>query len=200
MQISSPPVLLDPDPPEHKLNRSLSALANFCIGFTEVAALSSVCQTLGFGIVTGGAATLVWSFFVNFLMTIIIGLNMAELCAAYPSAGAVYCWAGQVTPEKWAPLAAYVTGWSNFIGNAAGDASFAVGCASFFSAMLRACGNEGLSVDNQVLLSLFILWTQTGMNFFRVDQVGWVTVFGKLLMIYICKLQLLWFMWARFSL
>ena len=51
----------------------------------------------------------------------------AELCAAYPSAGACYHWAGQVAPLPWAPLASYVTGWCNFAGNAAGDASFATG-------------------------------------------------------------------------
>jgi hypothetical protein len=31
--------------------------------------------------------------------------------------------------DKWAPFASYICGWFNFMGNAAGDASFAFGFA-----------------------------------------------------------------------
>ena len=54
---------------------------------------------------------------------------MAEICSAYPSAGSVYHWAGMLATPKWAPFASYICGWFNFLGNAAGDASFAFGFA-----------------------------------------------------------------------
>ena len=68
---------------------------------------------------------MIWGFTVTFTMTMIISYSMAELASAYPSAGCVYHWAAQVVPEAQAPLASYVCGWFNFIGNAAGDCSFA---------------------------------------------------------------------------
>ena len=58
---------------------------------------------------------------------------MAEICSVYPSAGSVYHWAGCLAPAKTSALAAYITGWFNFLGNAAGDASFASGLAGLIS-------------------------------------------------------------------
>ena len=61
-------------------------------------------------------------------------MSLAEICSVYPSAGSVYHWAGMLASKKWAPTVCYITGWFNFLGNAAGDASFAYGFASTVSA------------------------------------------------------------------
>lgn len=147
---------------------------NFAFGFTEVAALASVAITLGFGLSTGGPATLVWGFFTNFVMTTLIAYSMAEICGAYPSAGSVYHWAAQLSPREWAPFLSYVTGWLNFLGNTAGDASFATGFASFLSAALAAAGGQVLTAGAQVGISIAVLWVWSILNFVRIDQVGWV--------------------------
>tara|TARA_A100001015_G_scaffold317381_1_gene434214 strand:- start:1509 stop:2024 length:516 start_codon:yes stop_codon:yes gene_type:complete len=128
----------------NKLHRGLTLMMNFAFGFTEVGVLSSLCVTLQEGYGTGGPAVFLWGFLVNSIMTVFIGLSMAELCAAYPSAGAVYHWAAQVAPPEYASICSYITGWSNWLGNAAGDAAFASGWASFISAALVASGEEEL--------------------------------------------------------
>jgi amino acid transporter len=156
------------------LHRGLSPLMNFAFGFTEVAVLSSICVTFGYGLGTGGPATLFWTFLTNFGVTIFIGYSMAELCAAYPSAGSVYHWAAQVSSKEWAPILSYITGWSNWAGNTAGDASFAVGWASFLSASIAASGGEPMEPRPQVGVSIAVLTVCTFLNFFRVDQVGWI--------------------------
>lgn len=82
---------------------------------------------------------------------------MAEICSAYPSAGSVYHWAGQLTSVNWSPLAAFICGWFNFLGyfyymilnihdiihrNASGDAGFATAFASLVNgAMVASYGN-----------------------------------------------------------
>jgi amino acid transporter len=86
------------------LHRGLDGFMNFAFGFTEVAALASVAITLGFGLSTGGPATLFWGFFTNFVMTTLIAYSLAEICGAYPSAGSVYHWAAQLSPREWAPF------------------------------------------------------------------------------------------------
>ncbi len=86
------------------LHRGLSPFMNFAFGFTEVGVLSSICVVFGHGLSLGGTATFYWTYLVNFLVTIITGYCMAELCAAYPSAGACYQWAGQIAPKELAPL------------------------------------------------------------------------------------------------
>ena len=156
------------------LHRGLAPFMNFAFGFTEVACLASISVTLGYGLNTGGPATLLWTFVVNFIVTIFIGYSMAELCGAYPSAGSVYHWSAQVGPREWGPLFAYITGWANFAGNAAGDASFATGCASFLSASIKTSGGKLLDNGPQVGVSIAILVVASILNFFRVDQIGWM--------------------------
>ena len=160
------------------LYRGLGAFMNFAFGFTEVAVLASVVITYGFGLGTGGPRSIIWGFLLNFFMTIFIAFSMAEICAAYPSAGSVYHWAGQLAPEKWAPLAAYITGWTNFLGNAAGDASFANGFATFMSSAMVASGysKDGFWTSNgmQVAVSIVVLLVWSLLNCVRIDQVGWV--------------------------
>jgi amino acid transporter len=54
---------------------------------------------------------------------------MGEICSSYPTAGSVYHWAGMLATPSTGPIASYIAGWFNFIGNAAGDAAFAYGFA-----------------------------------------------------------------------
>ena len=99
---------------------------------------------------------------------------MAEICSAYPSAGSVYHWTAQLAPENSAALWSYVCGWLNFLGNAAGDASFANGWASFLSAGLVASGGTPLTNGQLVGVSIGVLALWTVLNCFRIDAVGWI--------------------------
>jgi len=156
------------------LHRGLSSVMNFAFGFTEVCVLGSVCLTFNYALATGGPACIFWTFLVQFLLTIFISFSMAEICSAYPSAGSVYHWSGQLTPLKWAPLCSYICGWANFVGNAAGDATFATGFASFLSSALVSSGYSAIEARPQVGISIAVIFFWSVLNCFRIDQVGWV--------------------------
>ncbi len=81
-----------------------------------VAVLASLCGSLTSGMATLGPPLLAWGWIVGSIATIGVGLCMAEICSAYPNAGSVYHWAGQLTSVKWSPLAAFICGWFNFLG------------------------------------------------------------------------------------
>lgn len=156
------------------LYRGLDSFMNFAFGFTEVAVLPSVCIMYGFGLGAGGPAGIVWGFAVQFLLVMVIAHCMAEICSAYPSAGSVYHWAAMLVPPEWAPIASYTCGWANFLGNAAGDASFANGFGSFLSAALVSSGYDAITPKGQVGTSIAFLLIWSFLNFFRIDRVGWV--------------------------
>ena len=63
---------------------------------------------------------MLWGWIITSFFTMIIGASMAEICSTYPSAGSVYHWSGMMAPPGAAPLISYITGWANFLGNAAG--------------------------------------------------------------------------------
>lgn len=94
-----------------------------------------------------GPATIVWGFLVVFAMSTVASFSMAEICSAYPSAGSVYHWSAQLVPLKYAPIASYVCGWFNFLGNAAGDASFAFFFAQFFNSAISVSGGTAYYDD-----------------------------------------------------
>lgn len=100
---------------------------SFC--FTAVAVISSQSLLFDYGLITGGPVLMVWGWIIASIFTIFVGLAMGEICSSYPSAGSVYHWAGMLATEKTAPFMSYIGGWFNFLGNAAGDASFAYGFA-----------------------------------------------------------------------
>ena len=72
--------------------------------------LASITGYYGVTLGVGGPSMWVWGWLVSWVLITIVSYSMAEICSAYPSAGSVYHWAGQLTPKKWGPLAAYVTG------------------------------------------------------------------------------------------
>ena len=97
-------------------------------------------------------------------MSTVVAYSMAEICSAYPSAGSVYHWSAQLVPIQYAPFASYVCGWFNFVGNAAGDASFAFFFATFLNSAISVSGGTPYyddSVDNEdytVLVSFLFVF------------------------------------------
>lgn len=167
---------------KQELFRGFNAFMSFSFCFTAVSVISSISILFPFGLVTGGPVVMTWGWVVGSFFTMLIGLSMAEICSSYPTAGSVYHWAGMLATPAWAPLTAYICGWFNFLGNAAGDASFAFGFAQVVAAAV-ALGSDGetvLEIWHQCLISfaVCILWAIK--NYMRVDKQGWFNNFSAM--------------------
>lgn len=181
---------------KQELHRGLNAFSNFAIGYTEVAVLCGICSMYDYGLETGGPSAIFWGWVIAFTFTMFTSYSLAEICSAYPCAGSVYHWAGQLAPENWAPLVSYICGWTNFLGNALGDASFAYTWASFLSSALITSGlGDSLSVPSLVIVSISVLFLWSLINCLRIDQLAWlnglaaVTHCGSTVLIMICLLS-----------
>ncbi len=122
-----------------------------------------------------------WGYLVTFIMTMIISFSMAEICSAYPSAGSVYHWSAQLVPASQAPLASYICGWFNFIGNAAGDAAFANSFATIMNAAIQASNPDAAYDQNALVgvsLAVIVLWSI--LNVLRIDEVSFINYFAVL--------------------
>jgi len=79
-----------------------------------------------------------------------------------------------------------VCGWANFLGNAAGDASFAYSFTLFMDAARLSSvlhTHEPLNIHAVVSISILVLWVWTAMNLLRIDRVGFVNNFAAFLQI-----------------
>ena len=163
-----------------ELYRGFGGFMSFAFCFTEVSVIPSISLGFSTGVSIGGPAEIVWSWVIGSFFCIIAGMSMAEISSVYPSAGSVYHWAGHLAPPEWAPISSYICGWFNFLGNAAGDASFSNGLTSTI-AMALAIGNpdaDPLSTGAQVGISILVLATWSLLDCARTDVQGWINNFA----------------------
>jgi len=86
-----------------------------------------------YGLNTGGPAVMTWSWVIVSCFTMSVGLAMAEICSAHPTSGGPYFWAAMLSKRKWAPLASWITGWFNLLGQVAITTGISFACATFIS-------------------------------------------------------------------
>lgn len=119
-----------------ELARRMSGFSNFAVSFTIISILSGCLTLYLFGMNTGGPAVMVWGWPVVGLMTLLVGLAMAEVCSSYPTAGGLYYWSAKLAPEGQGAVFSWFTGWFNFLGQVAVTAGIDFGAASFLNALL----------------------------------------------------------------
>jgi amino acid permease (GABA permease) len=118
-----------------ELRRNMSGFSNFAVSFTIISILSGCLTLYAFGLNTGGPAVIVWGWPFVGLMTLFVGLAMAEVCSSFPTAGGLYYWAAKLArrnPGAWS----WFTGWFNFLGQVAVTAGIDFGAAFFLNALL----------------------------------------------------------------
>jgi amino acid permease (GABA permease) len=119
-----------------ELRRSMSGFSNFAVSFTIISILSGCLTLYGYGMNTGGPALITWGWPLVGLMTLLVGLAMAEVCSSYPTAGGLYYWAAKLAPPRSAAAWSWFTGWFNFLGQVAVTAGIDFGAAFFLNALL----------------------------------------------------------------
>src|SRR5579871_6067627 len=56
-----------------------------------------------------------WGWVIAMIGIQCIASSMAELCSSMPTSGGLYYAAAVLAPPGWGPLAAWITGWSNWM-------------------------------------------------------------------------------------
>jgi len=107
--------------PEFK--REFSLWSSFAVSFSVLGLLPSFASTLYFGMGYAGTAGMVWGWIIAMIFIQCVAMSMAELCSSMPTSGGLYYAAAVLAPPGWGPLAAWITGWSNWLGQVTGAPS-----------------------------------------------------------------------------
>jgi len=118
-----------------ELRRHMSGFTNFAVSFTIISILSGCLTLYGYGMNTGGPVLIVWGWPFVGLMTMFVGLSMAEVCSSFPTAGGLYYWSAKLAGKNSAAWS-WFTGWFNFLGQVAVTAGIDFGAAFFLNALL----------------------------------------------------------------
>ncbi|KAI0757934.1 APC amino acid permease [Fomes fomentarius] len=120
---------------KQELKRDLTLIQNFGVSFSIISVITGVPSLFLHGLNTGGPALMVWGWVVVAFFTMMIGLSMAEVCSAHPTSGGPYFWAAMLSEPGNAPLASWVTGWFNLLGQVAVTTSISYAAANFISTL-----------------------------------------------------------------
>lgn len=154
------------------LARRMSAFSNYAVSFTIISVLSGCLTLYLFGMNTGGPVLITWGWVGVGLMTLFVGLAMAEICSAYPTSAGLYFWAHRLAPPRSAAAWAWFTGWFNVLGQVAVTAGIDFGAASFLGAYLNLQFDFEVTPGRTILLFAAILLLHGLLNTFGVRIVA----------------------------
>jgi amino acid transporter len=156
-----------------ELSRAWSSFTNFAISFTIISVLAGCFTNFSFAWTAGGPAGIAFGWPILCAFVLLVGLSMAELTSAFPTAGGPYWWAAKLGGAGWS----WFTGWFNMIGLVGIVAGVGYGAAIFLNAVLSIYGVKIGSIDfatsntsailhHQFVLFLIILVVYTAINIF----------------------------------
>src|ERR1700729_4045444 len=154
-----------------ELRRRMSGFSNFAVSFTIISILSGCLTLYGYGMNTGGPAIIVWGWPIVGIMTLMVGLAMAEVCSSFPTAGGLYYWSAKLARTH-GPAWSWFTGWFNFLGQVAVTAGLDFGAAVFINAFLSLQWNFDTRPWHTNLLFALILILHGTLNSFGVRLVA----------------------------
>ena len=173
-----------------ELRRRMSGFSNFAVSFTIISILSGCLTLYGFGMLTGGPIDIVWGWPFVGIMTLFVGLSMAEVCSSYPTAGGLYYWAAKLAPGKSGPVWSWFTGWFNFLGQVAVTAGIDFGASLFIHAFLTLTFNLSVAHWITVLIYAIVLFVHGLLNQFGIRLVAllndvsvWWHILGVLIIV-----------------
>jgi amino acid permease (GABA permease) len=156
-----------------ELRRRMGGFSNFAVSFTIICVLSGCLTLFGYGMNTGGPATMVWGWLGVGIMTLVVALGMAEICSSMPTAGGLYYWSAKLAKNQGAAWS-WFTGWFNLLGQVAVTAGIDFGMAQFLGAFLSLVSGYTATPGHTVLLFAGILLLHALLNSVGVRLVAFL--------------------------
>jgi amino acid transporter len=147
-----------------ELFRGMGGFSNFAISFSIISILTGAVTLFGYGLEMGGPLEMTLGWPLATVFTLVVAASMAELCSAYPTAGATYHWAADLGGKGWGWLVA----WLNILGLIAAQAGINYSCAQFILPFL----NLPSTPFNLYCMFAFILLNQGILNHYGVRLVA----------------------------
>ena len=116
-----------------ELLRRMSGFSNFAVSFTIISILSGCLTLYYYGMSTGGPIEMSIGWPLVGIFVTLVGLSMAEIASAYPTAGGLYYWSAKLAKSN-GPAWSWFTGWFNLLGQVAITAGIDFGLATFVTA------------------------------------------------------------------
>jgi amino acid permease (GABA permease) len=155
---------------QQELHRRLSGFSNFAVSFSIISILAGAITSYGIAMRAGGPVAITLGWLGVGIMVTLVALAMAEVCSAYPTAGALYWWAAALAEKNKAAWAWFI-GWFNFLGEVAVTAAIDFGAAITTAAFLGLTFDMEVTAGRTFGIFLVIILVHGLLNTFGVNLV-----------------------------
>ncbi|KAF9005180.1 APC amino acid permease [Cyathus striatus] len=174
---------------KQELKRELGLLQVCSVSFSIISVITGIPSLFLYGLTTGGPAVMVWGWVVVSCATMLVGLAMAVVSSAHPTSGGPYFWAAMLSKPKNAPIASWITGWFNLLGQVAVTTGISFACANFLSTVCTLKTNVVPTPNTTIGIYAAVLFTQ-----------GLTNTFGVHILHYLNNVSVWWHAIGTFSL
>jgi amino acid transporter len=154
-----------------ELHRGMSTFSNFAISFSIISILAGGMTSFWLGMVTSGPRVILLGWVVVGFFVLLVGMAMAEICSAYPTAGGLYYWSAKLA-RKNAGRWSWFTGYFNLLGQIGVIASVDYALSIFIAYFIRMF-DDGfkLTVGSIYIIFLIVLVVHGLLNTFGINIV-----------------------------
>ncbi|CAL4952751.1 unnamed protein product [Urochloa decumbens] len=168
---------------KQELKRGLSVVSNFAFSFAIISVLTGVTTTYNTGLRYGGPASMTLGWLAVAFFNGCVALSMAEICSAYPTSGGLYYWSAKLAGKDWAPLASWITGWFNIVGQWACTTSVDFSLAQLIQVIILLStggANGGGYLANKYVLQAIYTALLIVHGLINSLPIHWLSLFGQL--------------------
>jgi amino acid transporter len=151
-----------------ELSRRMGGFSNFAVSFSIICILAGGITAFQVGFSTGGGFTTIIGWIVGCTFALIVGLSMAQIASAYPTAGGLYHWSSILGGRGWG----WATAWFNMLGLIFVIASVNVGVYALFTGLILGnifgINTSSWGFEQQTIAVVVITLSQALFNHFGI--------------------------------
>jgi amino acid transporter len=151
-----------------ELSRRMGGFSNFAVSFSIICILAGGITSFQVGFSTGGGFTTIIGWIVGCSFALIVGLSMAQIASAYPTAGGLYHWSSILGGRGWG----WATAWFNMLGLIFVIASVNVGVYALFTGLILGnifgINTSSWGLEQQTIAVVIITLSQALFNHFGI--------------------------------
>ncbi|CAI7617572.1 unnamed protein product [Penicillium glandicola] len=140
---------------KQELRRQYSTPQVFAIAFSIMGLVPSIASTLSFSL-PAGPVGMVWGWFTASIFIFLVGLAMADLASAMPTAGGLYWWTHYFAAPKWKSPLSFLIGYSNTLGLIGGMCSVDYTLALMILSCVSISREDGWSASRGVIYAVYV--------------------------------------------
>ncbi|KAK1142630.1 GABA-specific high-affinity permease [Aspergillus melleus] len=138
-----------------ELRRQYSTLQIFAVAFSIMGLVPSIASTIAFSL-PAGPAGMIWGWFTASILIFFVGLALADMASAMPTAGGLYWWTHYFAGAKYKNALSFLVGYSNTLGLIGGMCSVDYTLALMLLACISIARDGTWSASNGTVYGVYV--------------------------------------------